>query len=500
MRSAVIMGVSEYNDEAIGNLPNAMADSSRLRELLQAERVGAFDRVSLVVNPEYREGVEAFNQLFGGKEADDLLLLYIISQMQRDSQGRLHFLFSDSALSSPDSTAMSADWLRRQIARCRSSRIVILIDGSCPGGVPELVAAAEDIRSGSRYASSMPYFPPFGRALIAYEHSAIAVGSGGRLAVAGHSFTSAVCGGLLSGEADLDGDGDITVHDLYGYLKDELLLQFPSKIPLLQTNGTHSGALVVARNSALAPAVPVIAPLSLEVRRLLRSSMAADRIKAVELLGALKQVGTNEQRRAAMLALHDLAGDDSRRVQDAARRIIAPWGDLGCDDMLVERERRDVPSVVPAMNMYIINNSEVRMSQEGWNWAGGDLAGGDLNKQIAGGDITGAAAGRHNAASGISGGSEGDALANLKESLSALTEEVSAAGMAVNDKINALTALQWFQENVESAEEPAEVGEQVGKLRALGGWVWNKFTSILRDLPSAGLAAWLYDLAQHVLH
>lgn len=499
MRSAVIVGVSEYSDETIGNIPGVAADSARLSKLLEAERVGGFDHVSLLLNPGYQEGVDGLNSLFGGRDPDDLLLLHIISQMSRDAEGRLHFLLSDSILSDPRSTAMSADWLSRQIARCRCARIVVMIDGSCPGGPPKLVVGGDDARGMSSNATSVAAFPPFGRALIAYEASIATSNSTTGMTARIESFTHAVCGGLVSGAADMNGDGDITVDDLYGYLKEELLLQVPCKIPLLQTDGTHSGALVVARNSALAPAIPAIAPLSTDVRRLLRSYLVIDRLKAIDFLAALKRSGSYAEIQAATLALHELMrNDDSLRVRESARAIIAPWSDLGGGDFLIERDNRSLSAPSVAMNIYILN-SKVQMSQQGSNWVSGDQAGGDVNKQIAGRDITGAAAGRDNRAIGSVQPSQDDSLAGLREALAMLTEDVSAASIEVADKINALTALQWFQENVSSADEPSEATEQVGKLKAVGGWVWDKFKSILHDLPSAGLAAWIYDLAQHLL-
>ena len=139
------------------------------------------------------------------------------------------------------------------------------------------------------------------------------------------------------------------------------------------------------------------------------------------------------------------------------------------------------------------------MSQEGHSWIGGDHAGGDINKQSAGRDQVGAAAGRANIAQGQVSNVSIDGNDSLKEAFRELSEEVSLAKMDIDDKLNALTALRWFEENVDTPDEPSETPEQVGRLRAVGGWVWEKFTALMHELPSAGVAAWLYELSKHLI-
>jgi hypothetical protein len=494
-RCAMILGVSEYADQSVDSLPDVIPDSEQLYEVLEAEQIGGFDDVSLVMNPGLTKSTEELNSLFTGKEADDLILLHISSRMVKDAEGSLHFLLSDSRLADPPSTAISADWLRRQIARCHSSRIIVLIDGSCPGGAPRLITE-KDASKRSYLPVQVSVFPPFGRVLIASE---LAINVGGPVAehnVTIGNFTRVVCNGLMSGSADVDGDGEVTVLDLYGYLREELLLCTPSQTALLQTDGSESNRLVIARNPRFAPAVPIIADLTPEIRKLIRGPLVSDKLRSLDELSELFRNGTPAEVRAATLALYELAADDSRRVSTAARAVITPWADLGGGDTLVDRPSGKFGRAQASTVIYI-NNSEVYMSQEGSNRIG-DRAGGDVNKQGAGRDMVGVAAGRGNIAQGQVSASITDAE-SLKAALRELSEEVSLAKIDVDDKVNALTALRWFQENIDATDEPSGTSEQVGKLRAAGGWIWEKFTSLMQDLPSAGLAAWLYELARHLI-
>jgi hypothetical protein len=84
----------------------------------------------------------------------------------------------------------------------------------------------------------------------------------------------------------------------------------------------------------------------------------------------------------------------------------------------------------------------------------------------------------------------------LRDALSALNEEVSASQIGVDEKIAALSTLKWFNEHIEDQEAPDELDQQTSRLRALGGWIWDKFSGVMRDLPAAGLAAWVYEFAR----
>jgi hypothetical protein len=170
------------------------------------------------------------------------------------------------------------------------------------------------------------------------------------------------------------------------------------------------------------------------------------------------------------------------------------------DDYLNRGGQKADTSITIANSTFAYQSgSEVHMTQQGPGQVGGDYAGGDINKQTAGHDLIGTAAGRSNIAEGQVSNFRIDGPASLKEAFRQLSEEVNLAKMDVGDKLNALTALKWFEENVDAADEPTEASEQIGRLRSVGGWIWDKFTSLLRDLPSAGLAAWLYELARRMV-
>ncbi|MEU4234992.1 hypothetical protein AB0F17_62890 [Nonomuraea sp. NPDC026600] len=52
--------------------------------------------------------------------------------------------------------------------------------------------------------------------------------------------------GLRTGRADMDGDGDITLDELYGYVYDRVVAEMPQQRPKRQDN--VKGRTVIARN------------------------------------------------------------------------------------------------------------------------------------------------------------------------------------------------------------------------------------------------------------
>ncbi len=129
-------------------------------------------------------------------------------------------------------------------------------------------------------------------------------------------FTGALVDGLRTGSADLDGDGDVSVDELYDYachyVRDRRSAQQPQKWSF-ETTGT----VIIARS-------PRAAPLPEQ----LVSDMASDRLvlrlHAVDELSKLLSGSKAGLRESAAVALRDLGeNDDSRQVRTRARSALA---------------------------------------------------------------------------------------------------------------------------------------------------------------------------------
>jgi hypothetical protein len=226
-RHALIVATASYDDPKLSALRAPAADAERLAAVLADPAKGAFAVQTLV---DASQGVLArrIAGFFRDRRPDDLLLVHFSCHGVKDDRGELFLAATDTEVDLLSATGVSAQWLNDQIARTRSRRTVVLLDccfsGSFPFGLrprsPTTVDASTELQGRGRAiitaSSAMEY---------AYE--------GDELTGEGQPsiFTSAVVEGLESGHADLDGDGLISVDDLYNYVFDRVRERTPSQTP-----------------------------------------------------------------------------------------------------------------------------------------------------------------------------------------------------------------------------------------------------------------------------
>ncbi|HKR51930.1 MAG TPA: hypothetical protein VJT72_20590 [Pseudonocardiaceae bacterium] len=80
--------------------------------------------------------------------------------------------------------------------------------------------------------------------------------------------------GLETGAADLDGDGQVSVHELYRYVYDQVRQNMPDQTPTMSGEGMR-GELYLAKNPQALLALPP------ELERVLTSEIAWERLWAV---------------------------------------------------------------------------------------------------------------------------------------------------------------------------------------------------------------------------
>jgi hypothetical protein len=119
--------------------------------------------------------------------------------------------------------------------------------------------------------------------------------------------------GLRDGSADLDGDGDVTVDELYSYVHERVVAEMPRQRPKHQSD--VEGRIVLARNPRWT--------LPEYLRHGLASPIAADRLSALEGLKRLNRMGNAVVRERTATEIRRLVDDDSRAVSGAATAWVA---------------------------------------------------------------------------------------------------------------------------------------------------------------------------------
>ncbi|MGH3720233.1 MAG: caspase, EACC1-associated type [Pseudonocardiaceae bacterium] len=290
-RAALLVGCSDYEDPAFQQLPAPVQDIDAFRRVLADPTIGDFTVGTLLDQPsgEVSEQIEYF---FADRKPDDLLLLYFSCHGVLDPRGRLYFVATNTKKQRLDSTGISARWVKEQMDHSRSQRIVLLLDccysGAFNGGRRRRSAGTEEIleQLGGR-----------GRVVItASDKMEYAYES---------EFTNAVVHGLQTGAADLDGDGQVSVGELYQYVYDQVRRNTPDQTPTMSAFEVR-GQLYLAKNPH------ALLPLPAELEQLLASEIAWKRLGAVDvLLRLLRGDPPGGQKLTARQALVRLRDDDT---------------------------------------------------------------------------------------------------------------------------------------------------------------------------------------------
>ncbi|MEU4765629.1 caspase family protein [Actinosynnema sp. NPDC023794] len=213
-RVALVVANGSYDDEKFRALRAPTADVEILASVLRDQRICDFE-VNTLVDESAAVVAEEIEGFFADRRRDDLLLLYLSCHGVKDPDGRLYFAVRNTKLHRLAATGVSAQFVNEQMNRSRSRRIVLLLDCCYSGAFT---------RFGSKSTYDMHVrerFDGHGRAVLTASNAMEYAFEGEQLsmnAAAPSVFTAAVVQGLSTGAADRDGDGRVSVHDLYEYV------------------------------------------------------------------------------------------------------------------------------------------------------------------------------------------------------------------------------------------------------------------------------------------
>ncbi|MFD0539701.1 caspase domain-containing protein [Actinomadura luteofluorescens] len=330
------MASDRYEDPGLGSLRSPAHDVRALAAALADPRIGGF-AVEDVFNRQAHEVNAAIEDFFCDKQPDDVLLLYVSCHGVKDDAGRLYFATTNTRVKRLGSTGIASAFVSEQMSHSMSRNIILLLD-CCysgafvegmvvrgPGGVginERLSGSGRAILSSS---SALEYAFELDRQRVTKEISRYGTREeGGRPSI----FTEALVRGLVTGEADRDRDGRISVDELYDYTYSQVTAVNPNQTPTKFSD--VSGELIVARS----PGTLRPPELPEEVRSAAYHPLASVRAAAVGTLKDLALAG-DEAGLLAYERLKALLGDDSRTV---ARRGRSRRGD---------RAGRPVPRAAP---------------------------------------------------------------------------------------------------------------------------------------------------------
>jgi hypothetical protein len=315
-RDALIVAVSEYQDPKLRRLRSPAVDAAALGDVLRDPQIGDFS-VDVLIDPDDRSLRRKLAAFFRhARRPSDLLVVHFSCHGVKDETGELFLATTDTEFDLLSATAIPASWLNEQINRCRSKRIVMLLDccfsGSFPFGARTRAGEVVDPSS---------HLEGRGRAVISSSNSMEYAYEGAQLTGKEQPsvFTQAVVQGLQTGEADRDHDHQISIQDLYDYVFDQVRQATPNQTPNMMS--TLEGPLYLARSSYEPPVEP--AQLEAELMGAISSDLTYIRRGAVEGLATLLQRPDRAVALAARQELERLTHDDSKLVSEAAAEVLA---------------------------------------------------------------------------------------------------------------------------------------------------------------------------------
>ena len=90
---ALLIGISEYESKPLKPLPGVVKDIEAIQRVLLDSKIGGFDEVKLLPNPDSFTMQSEIEQLFMEKcQKDDIVLLYFSGHGYRDEDGNLFFV------------------------------------------------------------------------------------------------------------------------------------------------------------------------------------------------------------------------------------------------------------------------------------------------------------------------------------------------------------------------------------------------------------------------
>ena len=206
--------------------------------------IGAFETTHLINKPHFvvRQGIEDFVE---DSLPSDLLLVYFSGHGVKDESGNLFLAATDTRRDRPRSSGVEAGFVDAVLRQARARRQVLILDCCFSGAFPVGMASKSDGK-----VVVADHLESRGRVVLASSNSIQYSFEGNELVDSqpvGSVFTQALVSGLQSGDADLDGNGEVDIDELYEYIYEQVAQVTPNQTPQ-KTAERIQGEILIAKN------------------------------------------------------------------------------------------------------------------------------------------------------------------------------------------------------------------------------------------------------------
>lgn len=316
-RSAVIIATDEYEDDALSALRAPRNDANSLAEVLRDPDIGGFD-VETHLNKSHHELALALDGLLDDCDSTDVLLIHFACHGVKNDHGELFLAAKNTNATRLQATAISGPWLSMLMHRSPARHITLILD-CCFGGA---------FSKGAIHRAGTAINP-----LESFETSELETGRGRAIISASGSmefaldgpevgtdditqtslFTTALVEGLRTGAADTDGNGFVSISEVFDFVRREVRRKNPKQTPKIWND--QQGDVWLAR-SPYREVKPGVLPAHLYD---LETANKYDQLGGVRHLSDLARSTDLPLAVAAIRVLDALRDSDSRAGSKAAK-------------------------------------------------------------------------------------------------------------------------------------------------------------------------------------
>jgi hypothetical protein len=330
---ALIIANTDYSDPTLPPLTAPGKDAAELERVLKSPDICAFDEVSVLLNESSSVVGEAIDDFLYERKPDDLLFLYFSGHGTRDENGDLYLAVENTNHLRLRKTAIKSSFIHEAMAQSRSRRQVLILD--CCNSGAFLQGAKADTNAAMGLVSA---FQGYGRVVLAASRAtqyAWEVVEG----IQNSLFTHFLVKGL-EGEADSNGDGKISVDELYDYAYGQILKLTPKQTPI--KSAQLEGDIVLRQITRMEDIKPLALPTYIGMA--IENPDSDVRLGAVQSLIKLLHGQNLGLARSAREALERIEKeDDSHRVSQAARQALGETRQVESE----QRIKEDVEQTKP---------------------------------------------------------------------------------------------------------------------------------------------------------
>ncbi len=284
-RIALIIGNNEYRDPHLHQLAAPEVDAKAVAKVLYDNSIGGFEKVKIekiedtdrtiinledaqnkeqvvdieeMINRPFLEVHRRISQLFDQKrKKDDLLLLYFSGHGILDEDGQLYLAVNNTEKELLSATAIPAYQIKNLMDRNLSNRQILILD-CCHSGAFARGGKGEIGRSVNTEEAFKGNGS--GRIVLTASDATQYAWEGDRLIgdVKGSIFTHYLVRGLETGEADINGNGNVNIDNLYQYVYENVISVGNKQTPKKWSYIPQEGEMIIARNPFFRSKTPKI--------------------------------------------------------------------------------------------------------------------------------------------------------------------------------------------------------------------------------------------------